>query len=197
MMPASFFRELAHLDLDPWYDQMVDKINVGTIPNEIQFPLGHPLPGQMYRQHPFNPKRHCYYPVESYFSILFEEREQELIRLLGDLGAAKIVIEPVVNAFTSIEQERKVLEYGYPTPQPPRPFDPQSYPWLTYEAGWQSVVYERLNRRMTSTQFVLDVDVIGLLRSQIQVISQLSTELDSMMFPANWEDKLLKQVLKA
>ena len=61
---------------------------------------------------------------------------------------------------------------------------------------WQSVVNERLNRGLLSTQFECDMDVMGLMRTQVQTIAQFVSELDSIMLPANCEDLLLKQVLQ-
>ena len=190
------FQQLAKLDLDPWYIHSVAQTTPDTLPTGIEFPPGQLIPGQMYRQHPFKSKSHCYYPATHYFSLLFEEREQALLTLLGDLGAAKIVIEAIHNEHSSGETHKQVFEYANRPQRLTGSIDTQRYPWLAYEPVWQSVVNERLNRGMSSTQFEFDIDVMGLLRTQIQATAQLIPELDSMMLPANYEEALLMQVIQ-
>ena len=192
------FQQLAKLDLVPWYTHSVDKIAPHMLPAGIQFPLGHPIPGELYRQHPFKTKRY-YYPVTTYFTMLFEEREQELLALLGNLGARKIAITITRSDMSSSatdETHQRVFEYASQAQTSAQSINLQNYPWLAYEPVWQSVVNERLNRGLLSTQFECDMDVMGLMRTQVQTIAQFVSELDSIMLPANCEDLLLKQVLQ-
>ncbi|MEM9002832.1 MAG: hypothetical protein AAGE59_04800 [Cyanobacteria bacterium P01_F01_bin.86] len=193
------FQQLAKLDLDHWYMNSVDMVSPEAIPAGIQFPAGTPIAGQMYRQHPCQPKSHFYYPVTSYFSLLFADREQALLDLLQELGAVKVVITAPVNQDSSASpsmSQPKVLVYPKQARYIKKPIEPQKHPWLAYEPTWQSMVHERLNMSIAATQFNFDLDVMGLLRDQIQTIVQLMPELDSMMLPANYEDVLLAQVLQ-
>lgn len=62
-----------------------------------RFPPGHPKTGQTYRLHPLSKlagsgKGGVYIPQDSYDELLLDEREAELIRLLVELGATRIVI---------------------------------------------------------------------------------------------------------
>ncbi|MGF1522421.1 MAG: hypothetical protein ACFBSF_08900 [Leptolyngbyaceae cyanobacterium] len=193
------FQQLAKLDLDRWYMHSVDMVSPDTIPTEIRFPAGPPIPGQMYRRHPCEAKKHSYYPVTSYFSLLFEDREQALLNLLRELGATQVAIAPSSKGTatpSSAIQQPKVYEYAKQVRPPIKSVDPQKHPWLAYEPSWQSVVHKRLQMGITSVQFDLDLDVMGLLRDQIQTIVQLMPELDSMMIPDNYEDVLLAQVVQ-
>lgn len=193
------FQQLAKLDLDNWYIHSVDMVSPEAIPTHIQFPAGPPIAGQMYRQHPCEAKKHCYYPVTSYFALMFEDREPALLELLRELGATKIAIAPPTNgdatSGSGIHQP-KVYQYAKQLRPLGKSIDPQKHPWLAYEPDWQSVVRERLDMGVSSIQFDFDLDVMGLLRDQIQTIVQLMPELDSMMLPDNYEDVLLAQVLQ-
>ncbi|KPA98234.1 hypothetical protein [Pseudomonas asplenii] len=62
-----------------------------------RFQPGHPIVGKAYRKHPLmeypnSESSNLYIPSDSYDSILLEERESELIKLLVALGATKITI---------------------------------------------------------------------------------------------------------
>lgn len=194
------FQQLAKLDLDSWYTHSVEMVSIEALPAELRFPAGTPIPGQMYRQHPCQVKQYCYYPVANYFSLLFEEREQALVALMQELGATKVFITAADSSgdtpSNAGERYQKVYEYADPVRNVMRPIDTQRHPWLDYEPVWQTVVHERLNMKVTSTQFNFDIDVMGLLRDQIQTIVQLMPELDSMLLPENYEEVLLAQVLQ-
>ncbi|ESA33139.1 hypothetical protein N836_22370 [Leptolyngbya sp. Heron Island J] len=192
------FKQLAQLDFSPWYAQSVIQVAPDHLPAEVHFPPEHPIPGQMYRHYPYSikDKGHLYYPVNNYFSMLFEEREQELITLLSDLGATKIVIESVRSDATVADKEgdRKVFEYAPRPLTAPNAIKVKGYHWLAYEPTWQSVLNERF-RGLTSIEFSFDMDVMGLLKTQIRSIDQLMVELDSIMPPANYKDILYQQVI--
>ena len=193
------YQQLAQLDLVPWYIHSVDKATLDELPAGIEFPAGDPIPGQMYRQHPLKSKHHCYYPVPNYFSLLFEEREQALLDLLCDLGATKIEIAPLNPEDSSTatdENHQKVFEYAKRARSSAKSIDTQHYPWLAHEPAWRSVVNKRLNKSISSTQFEFDIDVMGLMRTQIQTIAQLVPEFDSMMLPDNVEEAILRPLLQ-
>lgn len=192
------FKQLAHQNLSPWYAQSVTQVASSHLPAGVNFPPEHPLPGQMYRYYPYSLKDedHLYYPVNNYFSILFEEREQELITLLSDLGATKIVIETASDDRIALNREghRKVFEYG-PRPRvSPDDIDIERYYWLAHEPTWQSVVGESF-RGLKTIEFTFDMDVMGLLKTRIQSIYQLMSKLDSMLLPTNYQEMLCKQVI--
>lgn len=190
------FKQLSQLDLAPWYAQSVTQVAPNNLPADVQFPPEHPLPGQMYRHYPCSAKHkeNLYYPVNNYFPMLFEDREQELITLLSDLGTTKIVIESVSNDPTSSGDYHKIFEYQPRSPTAPNAFNAQGYHWLAYEPTWQSVVKERF-RGLTSIEFTFDMDVMGLLKTQIRSIDQLMVELDSIVPPADYKEILCKQVI--
>jgi len=193
------FQQLAQLDLAPWYIHSVNKVAPDSLPHGLQFPLGHPIPGELYRRHPLKARHHCFFSTTSFFSSLFEEREQSLILLLENLGATKIIIEAKTsNDSTPVihENHRKVFEYEHRPQSSSQAISLQQYPWLAYEFTWQSVVNARLHRGLTATQFELDIDSMGLLRTQLQTIKQLVSELDSMVLSADDEQVVLNQILQ-
>lgn len=192
------FQQLAQLNLVPWYTQSVDKIPANIRPADIQFSPGHPVPGAIYRQHPLKSKHH-YYPVTHYFSLLFEEREQALLSLLGDLGTTKITITPIsseISSSTTNDRRQKIFEYPDQVQREVRSIEPQAHPWLAYEPSWQTIINERLSRGVSSIQFEFDMDVMGMLKAQLQTITQLVPELDSLLLPTNYEEAILMQVLQ-
>lgn len=192
------FKQLAQLNLSPWYAQSVTQVAPDNLPAEVCFPPEHPIPGQMYRHYPYSvkDKGHLYYPVNNYFVMLFEEREQELITLLSDLGATKIVIESVGSDETVSDAEgyRKVFDYDPRPLTAPNTINVKGYHWLAYEPTWQSVVSERF-RGLRSIEFKFDMDVMGVLKTQIRSIDQLMVELDSMVPPDDYKSVLGKQVI--
>jgi hypothetical protein len=59
---------------------------------DIEFSPGHPIPGYLYRQHPLKSKKTTYVEYQSYYSLLLEEKQAELTKLLFELGAKEIYI---------------------------------------------------------------------------------------------------------
>ncbi|MEM1309349.1 MAG: hypothetical protein AAGF98_07595, partial [Cyanobacteria bacterium P01_H01_bin.153] len=76
-------------------------------------------------------------------------------------------------------------------------FDAQQHAWLSHDPFWQSLVSERLQKRIASIKFRFDMDVSGLLKSQIQMFSQLMLELSSMALPSNYEELFAAELLHA
>ena len=197
------FRQIARLNLKPWADQLINQIKINEMPDGIFMPPGHPIPGETYRRHPFQQRQNFYYPASQFFSMLFEERQQALTALLGELGATKISISPPPGeslcdggASPIAQLYERVFEYP-PTSQPlPKTISVQQHPWLACEPKWQAVVRERLNRGILSTQFEFGVDIVGILKKQIQTIDQLVPQLDSMTLNARSKTELLLQVLQ-
>jgi len=197
------YRQLLLLNLKSWANQLLDQVRYDEVPDGIYMPPGHPVPGQTYRCHPFKSRRNYYYPVSRYFSMLFEEREQALVALLSELGATKIAIsappgESICEGGTSAIAQLHEKSFEYPVTKRPLPesIDVQRHPWLASEKEWQSVVKERIHRGVLSAQFEFDMGVAGMLRQQVQTISQLVPNLNSMALSANEQAKLMVQVLQ-
>lgn len=195
------YRQLAHMNLMPWANQLVDQVNGNDLVGSVYMPPGHPLPGYTYRRHPFKQRQHYYYPVSSYFSMLYEEREQAMIALLSELGATKITISAPIKAnacegIKEINLHQRVFEYPERTEPLPQTIDLHRHPWLTCEPKWQGVVRERLNRGILATQFEIDLDVVKMLRSHIKNIRRLVSQLDSMVFCETCEEKLMLETLQ-
>lgn len=197
------FRHIARLNLKPWADQLINQIRIDEIPDGIFMPPGHPIPGETYRRHPFQQRKNVYYPASQFFSMLFEERQQALTALLAELGATKISIsappgESLCDGGSSpvAQLYERVFEYPQTNQPLPKAISVQKHPWLACEPKWQAVVRERLTRGVLSTQFEFGVDIVGILRKQIQVIDQLVPQMDSMSLSARSKTELLLQVMQ-
>ena len=83
---------LNEFNLEGW-SEFITETPYSDIPEDFDFPPGHRLPGKLYRAHPLKSKSNKYIPIEVFDSLLYAEREAELIRLLVDLGATKITIK--------------------------------------------------------------------------------------------------------
>lgn len=83
---------LSEFNLEGW-SEFITETPYSDIPEDFDFPPGHPLPGKLYRAHPLKSKSNKYIPIEVFDSLLYAEREAELIRLLVDLGATQITIK--------------------------------------------------------------------------------------------------------
>lgn len=197
------FRQLARLDLMPWSERMVDYVRPDELPANALFPIGHPILGRTYRRHPFKTRLNQYYPVTDYFSILFKEREQALLSLLGQLGATRIVMTPIP-ATTALDcQEnlaaqlhRKVFKYPKRSDTVPSCVNVKDHPWVAGEPAWQAVIKERVQREALSAQFEFDCDVVGMLKAQIKKIGQLVPGLSSMTLPDTHKNNVTTQVLQ-
>jgi hypothetical protein len=195
------YRQLAQLDLTDWADHLLDQVRSDELPEGIYMPPGHPACGETYRCHPFSGRRNFYYPVSQYFLMLFEEREQALISLLSELGATKIVISPLAtDAMGELwrlpQLSEKVFEYPSMSQPLSESFDVRRHPWLGCESAWQAVVKERMTRGALSAQFEFGMDIAGMLRSQVQTITQLISMLSSMEIAAGSQSDLLVQLLQ-
>lgn len=141
------------------------------------FQPGHPVVGRAYRKHPLpnssdTEGRSLYIPSDRYDSILLEERESELIKLLVHLGATKISITK-----TSSDQAQSAVSGGVSVQGGPLGAGGVNYQnrtecssnaqdirefslsgrawhvgskvesgmffWLSYEPAWKAVVFAR------------------------------------------------------
>ncbi|MBE9060034.1 hypothetical protein [cf. Phormidesmis sp. LEGE 11477] len=196
------FQQIANLNLTPWSKRLVDYVRPEDLPSTLLFPIGHPILGRTYRRHPFKARINQYYPVTDYFSILFKEREQALLSLLGQLGATKIVMTPIPATTALSCQEnlaaqlhQKVFRYPKRSNTLPETINVKEHPWVAGEPAWQSVIKERVKRGALSAQFEFDCDVMDMLTAQIQKISQMIPGLSSMKLPDDHADTVMTQVL--
>ncbi|MEL6350888.1 MAG: hypothetical protein AAFR58_03910 [Cyanobacteria bacterium J06627_28] len=196
------YQQLAQLDLSNWSDRLVDYVYPSELPPQMMFPIGHPIAGRTYRRHPFKSRFNHYYPVTDYFSMLFREREQALLSLLGELGVTKITMTPVpakasINCYENLvaQLHQKVFKYPKRTNTAPNEIDWNRHPWLAGEPAWQAVVKERVERGALTAQFEFDCDVMGMLNRQIKMIGQLVPGLDSMRLSAEHNEAITTQIL--
>ncbi|MCQ9426696.1 hypothetical protein NRB16_24555 [Pseudomonas sp. LJDD11] len=141
-----------------------------------RFQPGHPVVGKAYRRHPLSDLNaesgNLYIPSDSYDSILLEERESELLKLLVELGATKITITkktattqrnavhagievqagPVggggISGTSSSQRDVNALDTrefsltGKPWDTSSH-LDKERFYWLAYEPSWKAVVFAR------------------------------------------------------
>ena len=163
---------------------LVEMIPFSSLPEEFEFPPGHPLPESIYRVHPLKTKNKRYIPLESFYSLLFDERESELIRLLTDLGAKKIVIQEVTNETNDQRANANIQLTGIGGGEgslirdgkqsgiksrtiklrgknwtPNLNFEPEKYSWLPYEPKWEGLVHARIHGGTLSDSIELTSDI--------------------------------------
>ncbi len=71
----------------------IDTFRLSNIPSCIKFPMGHPIPNELYIGHPFKPE--LYVPYEDSEDIFFVDKIHELCYLLECLGAEEIAITAI------------------------------------------------------------------------------------------------------
>jgi hypothetical protein len=167
------YQALAQIDLDHWYSTMVDKATITALPVGLQFRPGHPLAQRYYRQHPLPAKQQVYLPVASYFADLFNERKQELIRLLVNLGATRLEIS---TGGTPTPPE--VLVYPGRLWTSSQGLNLAEYTWLPYESTWQTVLADRSAGRITTATLALTLDVNDMITIQLAALKNLIAQLD-------------------
>lgn len=175
---------LQSLNLEDW-SAFITQIPYSSISEDLDFPPGHPLPNKLYRSHPLKSKSNTYIPIEIFDSLLYAEREAELIRLLVDLGAIKITIQEKQTDKTEAEAkaEAKItgagglegnlkgelnklnelirsfsLEGNSWTPEIQNKFKEEKYSWLPYEPAWKAVVHARLYGKCLTASIELTND---------------------------------------
>lgn len=177
--------------LGEWWQTNVQQTSSSTLPENIKFPVGHPLPPKLYRQHPLPSKQDYYYPVNAFYTLLYEEREQELIRLLADLGATRISVYPLTAHPNTTEQfiqrsgdipsDTKPRVFQYPERSISTiHFDASQYPWLAHEPSWQTVVESRVKYSCLSASLEINLDIAGAIVALLDGIESLSEQLTSV-----------------
>jgi hypothetical protein len=172
---------LEKTDFSEW-GSFVEQIHLASIPKELNFPPGHPLPSRFYLVHPLKKNNNSYIPVETFESLLYRERESELIKILVDLGATEISIQGLsssqlqgsINAESSAEylggvrgeigggndkskSTSKVIKLN-PKTYNPQNFNSNKYIWLSYEPDWESMIHARLKGGCLSYSLELTLD---------------------------------------
>ncbi len=84
-----------YTDLD---QKHIDVFQIGSIPDRISFPIGHPVRNQLYVGHPFVPE--MYVPFETYQLVFIEDKVREFCEMAQCLGATEITIEALNTAQT-------------------------------------------------------------------------------------------------
>lgn len=175
---------LSQLNLEDW-SELITETSYSDIPEDFDFPPGHPLPGKLYRAHPLKSKSNRYIPIEVFDSLLYAEREAELIRLLVDLGATKITIKEkkvgqkeievetnaILNRIGGLESKiegdinksdeisRNLSLEGKPwSSEIVENFDEKNYSWLGYEPAWAAVLHSRLYGKCLTASIELTND---------------------------------------
>ena len=203
--------------LDQW-KSLTDIVNIDSLPENFKFPPGHPMPGQLYRQHPLKSKPNHYIPYQSYYALLFEEREAELIRILADLGATYIAIEEeqtsertldidnklAIDKLGSFEaglaQERqhnnknvRTLEYiGKPWKEGME-FDRSKYSWLDYEPSWNAIVEGRLHNGQLSAMIELKTDISNEISASLGIAEGLVKQVGSLELATGFTQGQMKK----
>ena len=164
------------------WGNFVELIHMTSIPKELNFPPAHPLPSRFYVVHPLKKKNNSYIPVEKFESLLYQERESELIKILVDLGATEISIQELssrqvqgsINAEASVDylgglrgevgggnekskSTHKVIKLN-PKTYNPQNFNHSKYTWISYEPDWESMVHARLKGGCLSFSIELTSD---------------------------------------
>ncbi|MBD2665393.1 hypothetical protein B6N60_02781 [Richelia sinica FACHB-800] len=183
-LTADISKVIKELNLEDW-SAFLGEIPYSSIPEDFEFSPGHPLPGRFYRAHPLESKNKKYIPIETFDSLLYAEREAELIRLLVDLGATKITIQEkqlgkttsdtTANAAITgtggvkAELKRDINELNESTrtfslgginwtPELQSRFNEEAYSWLPYEPAWAAVVHARLYGKCLTASIELTND---------------------------------------
>jgi hypothetical protein len=143
---------------------------------EFIFPPGHPASGKAYRRHPLarnkvSGKEKLFIPAEQYDEILLEEREAELLKLLVELGATKIVIskQQSSSSFRKVEasagggaaqlnevnvainDQSKSTDHALDAREfelqgkelQPGLFDESDFSWVKFEPSWGALIKAR------------------------------------------------------
>ena len=156
----------------------IEVFNIDHIPQMIQFPVGHPIPGTIYIGNPFVPN--MYIPYEGYEFEFFLSKVNEYCRLLQCLGATEITIKTIkgrsasdskeqinnmngslgVKAFSGSGEKNETrnyqndrtasagIEYYQRFDPQIKPFVPEGLIWYKEQSDWQSQVQQRLMGNM-------------------------------------------------
>jgi len=173
------YQALTRVNLNDWYDMVVDKAPVTALPATMRFLPGHPIDQRYYRQHPLPAYRHVYLPVATFFAELLDERQQALVYLLECLGATQIEITPLGPA--AAHSAPQVLRYARSSQPVAQRFKPADHAWLPYELEWQQLVTRRLAGNQAPVSLDLTLDVNNMIGNQVNALQNLLAQLDSVV----------------
>lgn len=133
--------------------------------SKLMFPEGHPLVGHCYAGHPIPSARARYFPIALFHHALFEEKANDLVRLIASLGARRLkvrhiqgyrsgasisfgITEPQSTGTGGVGSGYKreinreiILEETYPTSG--KPTIPKDLIWYGSEATWKEFARRR------------------------------------------------------
>ncbi|MGK7894675.1 MAG: hypothetical protein AB4372_13875 [Xenococcus sp. (in: cyanobacteria)] len=194
---------LEKIDISDWID-FTEQFSFASIPEELDFPPGHPLPNHFYRVHPLKKKKNRYIPVEIFDYLLYKERESELIKILVDLGATDIYIQELSSSTTQGSAEAKASLIGAggvtgeiggkneessladrlmklnPKNWTSETFKSDEYSWLPYEPDWESLVHARIKGGCVSSSVELTSDTSFSISAQLGLTEGLLENLGSL-----------------
>lgn len=155
------------------------KVPANLAERDLHFPPGHPLYNTVYVGHPL--KTDVYTPLANFHHFLFEEKFNELLKLLWSLSATKVTINYIRgyrNAFdgsvglsipteipvkVGTSFERKVSNRSEATLEAffnpvGNPRIPESTAWYAYEPTWQKIAEARLTAGLQAIDVELRYD---------------------------------------
>ena len=162
-------------------EAMVIPSHYGSGCQRLQFPAMHPQPNGRYRQHLLPRWKSTYYPVDSYFTYLFEERKRELLQILADLGATKITLQPSEPTdLANHSLAAQVWKFPEKSWSSTRVLNPSRYAWLTYDRQLQSLVNNRLSHGLNQAQFEITLDIDQILSNRFSEIKTFRNQMESL-----------------
>ena len=212
---------LNEFNLEGW-SEFITETPYSEIPEDFDFPPGHPLLGKLYRAHPLKSKSNKYIPIEVFDSLLYAERETELICLLVDLGATKITIKEkkVGKTATEIEADAKLTGAGRVegkiegdinqsdesirnlslegkpwSSEIVEKFDEKNYSWLPYEPAWRAVAHSRLYGKCLTASIELTNDDSDSISGKIGLAEGLLQNLTDLNLGASFIRNQNKTIL--
>ncbi len=201
----------------------VTVIPYSDIPENYEFPPGHPQIGSLYLAHPLKSKNQFYIPYTLFDSLLYSERENELMRILVDLGATEIEIQELasgkiegsVKAGGQIQgaggvetdirgetqqsnKKSRVIKLRGKNWEPDMNFNKTQYSWLPFEPAWESLVYARLEGGCIESSIELTSETLNSISAQLGLTDGLLKNIGSLEtgagFSMNRQEKKLFKV---
>ena len=192
----------------------------------FQFPPGHPRVGETYRLHPLSnhasnsvSKENLYIPEHIFDSVLFEERESELLTLLVHLGATEVKIAKYIESLVESGKSADIkadmaatcsasvsgkshLDKGI-NEQNVRTFslsgkpwkygdklETCSFAWLNFEPSWKALITAREIGGCTSATLEIKE------ASKYVSNKEASTQIKAKIYSANGTLKFMEKDLK-
>ncbi len=171
-------------------------VNPKYLPENITFPVGHPIVNHLYIGHPLEPS--AYFPLDSYQLELVRDRLFEFCHLVQSLGATDINIEVLdanysdnsstssnnvsgsagfkvvkANASYSEQQSNQLINSLKQSIRLSQHFSPNSEPvipdnlkWYNYEPSWKKLCEQRLKGNLLYHEEYIETSKSQMLDSQ-------------------------------